>query len=829
MNIPNIKLSGKVDWRSLSASLKSRIEQLNPFLLIGSGVLALIFVGVLFFTGGTSQKGNDADLKRAEQVIGQVNDYIQNFRRVLEDQQVQELAVIAVADPDKLSNLKQYVSGRIPDLVAIDLYSTDLDSLRAADLGAFGYAVLDMLLVASESGLAPAQIHGKGEQSYLAMAVRVGEQESPKAYLLAKVKPEALISVFNSALPDTGAFALDQYNGRFQPMSLSEFAKARTASERVVWMRVPSALFRVGFLQGTQASTSMGVMRPVLFIMGLLLLGLGLLLKLRPGHTTPAGEPPLQLQEDAVEVEPPARRPTSKTELETVGSQDDEPASAEPSQTRPTPTIGSDPGDGLGVIELPDLGFNLDKISTPRKKVMPPVELVESIFRAYDIRGIVDQTLDADVAYQVGQVVGTLTLEANAAPVVVARDGRASGVDLIQGLTNGIASTGCDVVDIGAVPTGVLYFAAYDIGSATGVMVTGSHNPPEYNGIKMVIGGVTLAGDKITDIYKRIKNGNVRVGKGKVSEQDMLDRYRERIAGDIQLSRPLKVIADCGNGIAGVVAANVLRDIGAEVITLFDEVDGTFPNHHPDPSEPENLKDLIEAVRLMDADIGVAFDGDADRLGVVTSVGEIIYSDRLMMLFAKDVLSRVPGATIIYDVKCTGHLHHVIEEAGGKAMMYKTGHSLIKNKMKEVDAPFAGEMSGHFFFKERWYGFDCGIYSACRLLEILAADELDPQELLHSLPNSFSTPELKVQMQEGENHAFIEQMQEKARFADARVTTIDGVRADFADGWGLVRASNTTPILVLRFEGDTEQSLQRIKDIFKQQMLAINPDLRMPF
>ncbi|HEY5775163.1 MAG TPA: phosphomannomutase/phosphoglucomutase, partial [Xanthomonadales bacterium] len=258
-------------------------------------------------------------------------------------------------------------------------------------------------------------------------------------------------------------------------------------------------------------------------------------------------------------------------------------------------------------------------------------------------------------------------------------------------------------------------------------------------------------------------------------------------------------------------------------------VDGTFPNHHPDPSEPKNLKDLIEAVRLMDADIGVAFDGDADRLGVVTSVGEIIYSDRLMMLFAKDVLSRVPGATIIYDVKCTGHLHRVIEEAGGKAMMYKTGHSLIKNKMKEVDAPFAGEMSGHFFFKERWYGFDCGIYSACRLLEILAADERDPQELLHSLPNSFSTPELKVQMQEGENHAFIEQMQEKARFADARVTTIDGVRADFADGWGLVRASNTTPILVLRFEGDTEQSLQRIKDIFKQQMLAINPDLRMPF
>jgi len=272
-----------------------------------------------------------------------------------------------------------------------------------------------------------------------------------------------------------------------------------------------------------------------------------------------------------------------------------------------------------------------------------------------------------------------------------------------------------------------------------------------------------------------------------------------------------------------------LRGIGAEVITLFDEVDGSFPNHHPDPSEPKNLKDLIDAVDIMGADIGVAFDGDADRLGVVTSAGEIIYSDRLMMLFAKDVLSRVPGSTIIYDVKCTGHLHDMIEEAGGKPMMYKTGHSLIKNKMKEVDAPFAGEMSGHFFFKERWYGFDCGIYSAARLLEILAADERDVREILNSLPDSFSTPELKVQMKEGENHAFVEEMREKAHFADARITTIDGVRADFADGWGLVRASNTTPILVLRFESDSEEGLKRIKNYFRQQMLAINHDLRLPF
>lgn len=823
MKIPTKDTLGKVDWRGLFDSMMARLEGLNPFVLIGLGTAALVLVVVLFMVGGTSHKGNDETLQQAQRVMGQVSDFVQNFRRVLEDQQVQELAVLAASDPGKLSNLNQYVSGRISDLIELKLLPPDLEEMRAQDLDPFGYAVLDMLLVAEESGLAPAQVHGKGAESYLALAVRVGDEASPVGYLLAKVKPEAVVSAFTAASSNPGVFALDQYNGQFKPTFLSSFAVPPAASEHIVWLRVPATLFRVGFLQGAEASNSMDALRPVLFIAGLLMLVMGILLKLRPRQAK------VELHEDPDQLKPPSESSGPENDTSAVKRQVDKTLSNTPPEALTGINAGILPGDGLGAIDLPDLGFNLEKVNMHRKKALPPVELVESIFRAYDIRGIVGETLDADVAYQVGQVVGTLTLEADAAPVVVARDGRDSGVDLIEGLINGIASTGCDVVDIGAVPTGVLYFAAYELGSATGVMITGSHNPPEYNGIKMVIGGVTQSGDRITEIYKRIKSGNVRVGKGKVSEQYMLERYRERIAGDIQLQRPLKVIADCGNGIGGVVAADVLRDIGAEVITLFDEVDGTFPNHHPDPSEPKNLKDLIEAVRLMDADIGVAFDGDADRLGVVTSVGEIIYSDRLMMLFVKDVLSRVPGATIIYDVKCTGHLHHIIEEAGGKPMMYKTGHSLIKNKMREVDSPFAGEMSGHFFFKERWYGFDCGIYSACRLLEILALDERDPAEVLGSLPNSFSTPELKLQMNEGENHAFIAQMQEKARFSDARVTTIDGLRADFADGWGLVRASNTTPILVLRFEADTEEGLQRIKDIFRQQMLAVKSDLRMPF
>jgi phosphomannomutase/phosphoglucomutase len=645
------------------------------------------------------------------------------------------------------------------------------------------------------------------------MAVRVGEEASPAAYLLAKVSTDGFIAAFKGSLPGADAFALDQYNGRFKPSVISKLAATPTSSEHIIWLRIPSSLFRIGVVQSIAASSSLGVLRPLIFITGLILLSLGVILKLRPY------QPPVELTEDPVQIE----------SLSGDTDPDDGPDEQEHGLPRPQEQTGIDAGDGLGAIDLPDLGFSLEKISMPRKKALPPVELIEGIFRAYDIRGVVGKTLDADVARQVGQVVGSLTLEQDAGPVIVARDGRDSGPDLVEGMIDGISSTGCDVVDIGAVPTGVLYFAAYELGKGTGVMITGSHNPPDYNGFKVLIGGVTQAGKQITDMYQRILSGNLRVGKGDVSQEDMLDRYREKISGDIQLQKPLKVVADCGNGIGGICAADVLRAIGAEVMPLFDEIDGTFPNHHPDPSEPENLQDLIEAVSLMKADIGVAFDGDADRLGVVTASGEIIYSDRLMMLFAPDVLSRVPGSTIIYDVKCTSHLHHVIEEAGGKAMMYKTGHSLIKNKMKEVDAPFAGEMSGHFFFKERWYGFDCGIYAAARLLEILAADDRDPEEVLSSLPNSISTPELKVHMEEGENHAFVAELQGKARFADAKINTIDGLRADFSDGWGLVRASNTTPILVVRFEAETEASLQRIKDVFKQQMLAINKDLTLPF
>ncbi len=813
-----IKFPRDINW------WKVQLEALNPLALIVPGVLLLLLLSLLLFSGGTSQDDNDAFYKNAEKTMRQVSETVHSFRKVLMDSQLRQLVASAAAAPDQLAGLRQYVGERVPELIDIQLYDNNLAELRPLDMGPFGFALYDMLLSAQELGQSTVQVHGAGADAYMAMVVRAGGEASPVVYLLVKVRPSLIVTAFKASLPAAGVFALYQHNGLFMPTRVSEFAVRPTSSERVSWLLIPGSFLRVGVTQAIWVSSSNVFLHLLLFVVGLIALGFGVLLKFRP-YKIPPEEPekpekPLQAVQNQSGQMQAGVVPEVSGQAEGAG--EDQPDEQE---TRNL----IEHLDSLGEVGLPNLSFNREKGDMAPSKNLPPVELVETIFRAYDIRGIIGETLDAEIARQVGQVVGSLTLEQEAGPVVVARDGRVSGPDLAAGMVEGIASTGCDVVDIGAVPTGVLYFAAYELGNGTGVMVTGSHNPPNYNGFKALIGGVTQSGQQITDMYTRIKSGNLRVGKGEVKQEKMVGRYREKISGDIQLQKPLKVVADCGNGIGAVCAADVLRDIGAEVFPLFDDVDGSFPNHHPDPSEPENLQDLIISVKIMGADLGVAFDGDADRLGVVTPAGDIIYADRLMMLFVRDILARCPGETVIYDVKCTGHLHEEIEAAGGKAMMYKTGHSLIKNKMKEVDAPFAGEMSGHFFFKERWYGFDCGIYAAARLLEILAADERGAEEILNSLPDSYSTPELKVETAEGENHTFVTRMQQEAVFADATINTIDGVRADYADGWGLVRASNTTPVLVLRFDADSEIALERIKDEFKQQMLAINDQLDLPF
>ena len=442
-----------------------------------------------------------------------------------------------------------------------------------------------------------------------------------------------------------------------------------------------------------------------------------------------------------------------------------------------------------------------------------------------------EENLTPEVVNKIGLAVGSEANDAGLKTVVVGRDGRNSSPELAASLIQGLRDTGTNVIDIGIVPTPVLYFATHHLDTGNGVMITGSHNGPEYNGLKIVLGGTTLSEERIEGLYKRIKAGNFSSGNGNLSTAEIISEYMERITRDIPVAvgSNLKLVVDCGNGAASVVAPQLFRAMGYEVIELYCELDGNFPNHHPDPSQPENLESIISKVKQEKAALGFAFDGDGDRLGIIDGNGNILWPDRQMMIFARDVLSRNLGAKIIFDVKCSSHLKKIIEESGGIPLMWKTGHSLIKAKMKEVNAPLAGEMSGHIFFAERWYGFDDALYSGARMLEILTNEKINPAEFFAGLPGGVSTPELKIDLPESEHQNFMSSMEAKITFDDAEVVTIDGFRIEFSDGWGLIRPSNTTPCLVVRFEADSADALRRIQEKFRELIQSINPDLVIPF
>jgi phosphomannomutase len=452
------------------------------------------------------------------------------------------------------------------------------------------------------------------------------------------------------------------------------------------------------------------------------------------------------------------------------------------------------------------------------------MKITASSFKAYDIRGLVPTALNEAFAIGLGRAFGTVALREGQRIVAVGRDGRLSGPALSAALVRGLIEAGIEVIDVGRVTTPLLYFAANTL-CESGIQVTGSHNPKDYNGFKMVMAGRAIYGDEIQALRQMMESETWQLQSGGgVRNVNVQAPYRDRIASDIQLKRPMKIVVDSGNGIAGATAPAIFRKIGCEVIELFSEVDGNFPNHHPDPSKPENLEDLKRALRETDAELGFAFDGDGDRLGVVTKEGHVIYPDRQMMLFAQDVLSRVPGAPIVFDVKCSQRLAPAIAAAGGVPEMYKTGHSLIKARMKQNGSPLGGEMSGHIFFKERWFGFDDGTYAGCRLLEILSASP-NANAVLNGLPTSFSTPELNVPCAEGEPHRIVAQLQSQAQFAaPAQINTIDGLRVDWPDGFGLIRASNTTPVIVLRFEGHSEAALHRIEAEMMALLKTVKPD-----
>lgn len=453
-----------------------------------------------------------------------------------------------------------------------------------------------------------------------------------------------------------------------------------------------------------------------------------------------------------------------------------------------------------------------------------------SIFRAYDIRGIVGETLTTALTTQIGQAIGSEAIIRQQPTLVVGCDGRLSSPALKTALMTGLKNAGCHVIDIGCVPSPVLYFATFHWSIGNGVMVTGSHNPAQYNGLKIMLGGDTLAGGTIQRLKERVETANLLKGQGSVETSDINQAYLTCITQAVKLARPFKVVIDSGNGVASILAPQLMRALGCEVIELFCEIDGHFPNHHPDPTQPDNLQDLIQGVQDHHADLGLGYDGDGDRLGVVDAEGKIIWADRQLMLYSIDILKRHPGAKIIYDVKCSRHLSEVITQHGGQPVMWKTGHSLIKSKMKEMGALLAGEMSGHIFFKERWYGFDDALYTSARLLEILSQSSQSPTAVFASLPDAVSTPELKLTVeQEGEQFVLMQRILTIFQFPEATLSTIDGLRVDFAEGWGLVRPSNTTPCLIIRFEASTPSALETIQAQFRQQFLTLDHSLKLPF
>ena len=777
-------------------------EPVKPTPLLLGGAILLLLVG-LFCAWQTwsmwGERNGAAQIERANrELVDRLGKFVADTRARVIAAAGSDAVTGAFATDDGNHNVaRQALKRALADALTVEFYQADVQDVVSADFSKFGYAKAAMLIDAHRQQQ-PALLQSRsiGSQRVLALALPVQRGEQTLAYAYVELPYAPLQEAFRQQRVADVRMDLRQGDGHGD-LLLDSIGGGMTDTLADAGTPVPESLFRVG-----SRPKEFIILLPDVLWLGLLLTVLFL----------GAGAALLWIRKVGVETLR-HRVEQRKTARAAAAS------TAAPAANAPM------------AVKKPAAAEKPKPKAQPEAPVGEGVAVDRSIFRAYDIRGVVGKTLTPLVAREIGRAIGSEAQHRGLKEIAVGRDGRLSGPELSAALIEGLRAAGCDVIDIGQAPTPVLYFATYHLNIGSGVSVTGSHNPPDYNGFKIVLGGETLSEGAIQDLFTRISEGRYTSGNGGLQRMDVSRDYIGRISDDVMIERKLKIVVDSGNGIAGAVAPQVLDGIGCEVLPLYCDVDGTFPNHHPDPSDPHNLKDLILSVQQTNADLGIAFDGDGDRLGVVTAEGEMIFPDRLLMLFAKDVLTRNPGATIIYDVKCTGKLQPWILQAGGSPIMWRTGHSLIKAKMRETEAELAGEMSGHFFFRERWYGFDDGIYAAARLMEILAADPdgRSAQEILSSLPKGVSTPELKIEMREGEHYAFIAKFQEHAQFDGARVTTIDGVRADWPDGWGLVRASNTTPVLVLRFDADTNEALRRIQDAFRAQILAVDKNLKLPF
>jgi len=781
--------------------LKVSAAQLRPALPL----LALLLLALALWLAWTGfQQSRDAQRQQAlEQARDQVATGTARALKTQADRLQQGLATPAVQSAlasGDLAVAANQLKVAIPGVESVDLLPIDLEQAYAQlPDGSFGrLATAEAAL--GTGGAAARIVKDDGVHLAVAAPAQAGERLVAVAYARLPLSL-ATITLKNVELAGDSYLALRQ--GSYTLAERGNIGLASSAEFLSTPVGETGLRVAAGLPEETAAAFGLGAMPSFIAAGVLLLLAIGawVLWRRKPGPgDEEAGEAEAPTLAEALRQGPMQAAPQAAAAVAS-------PMAAEATVTGPMPS------DTL--VAASDT----------------PLPLDPGIFRAYDIRGIVGKTLDAGVAELIGRAIGALMHEQGASDIVIGRDGRLSGPDLVAGLAEGLRKAGRNVIDLGMVPTPVVYFATYHLHTGCGVAVTGSHNPPDYNGFKIMVGGKTLSGDAITDLHERIVQDRLYLAeaRGTLAQRDVRDDYVARIASDVQADRPIKVVVDAGNGVAGELGPRVLQAIGAQVVPLYCEIDGTFPNHHPDPSEPHNLTDLIARVQAEDAELGIAFDGDGDRLGVVTRDGRNIFPDRLLMLFAADVLERNPGAVIVYDVKCSGRLQQHILRHGGSPLMWRTGHSLIKSKMREVEAELAGEMSGHFFFAERWYGFDDGLYAAARLLEVLTQQADSPTQVLNALPDGVSTAEIKVPAPGEDPHAFVERFRARADFEGARTSTIDGLRVDWPDGWGLVRASNTTPVLVMRFDAESQSALERIQGEFKRQLLALDPSLELPF
>ena len=831
-------------------------------------VLASVVAGTMYVSGRIAEKSRQKETVNLERTASRIaNEISQPLHSIFEQaRQIADSAALAEllenADETLLATEAEAITTGIKPAIKVRLFTPGHYKLDREAKPPLGYASIDMLRKAEGSGKNPdVELHNFGSaEAHIVLVRRITGAEGKLAGLLhVSLDPESLIQM--PAKADANGYAeLIQGSGKTRLVLNSsgnkQYRQGQPVSVHVSGTQWYIEYWPKGGLLTANDGENSGTSMLLYVAMIIVLLGAGGSLWYLRRHRTaksPAENnagivyggaikaimegvhpglekllPNLPGMGQRKPVKPVSQGLDVEDATKVIKPEAVAGTLVEPEAKRPKPTEkkGSAPvptADPAAAVE--------EQVTTEEPEAKEPVQISPVIFRAYDIRGVVGKTLAAAGVTEIGRAIGSEALSRQQSTLVVGRDGRISSPELAQALIKGLRATGCNVIDIGLVPTPVLYFATHHLKTNSGVMITGSHNGPEYNGLKIMLGGETLAGDAIQGIRTRIESGEITGGQGGLKTEDITANYIRRATEDIPvaLGGTFKLVVDCGNGAAGVIAPQLYKAIGHDVIELYCDIDGKFPNHHPDPSQPANMQALIDKVRETNSDLGFAFDGDGDRLGVVDGAGNIIWPDRQLMLFARDVLSRNQGMPIIYDVKCSRHLKTLIEENGGKPLMWKTGHSLIKAKMKEVGAPLAGEMSGHIFFKERWFGFDDAMYAGARLLEILTNSKSRPTEVFAELPGGMATPELRIPLAEKYHVKFMQILHKKAAFENAEISDIDGIRADFAGGWGLIRPSNTSPCLIARFEADDKATLEKIQSEFRKLILAVTPDLKLPF